>query len=141
MKEDHSCCLAGQGTNAIQAGHKSVKSYVVSATAAFIACLCCSIPLLLVLLGFSGAQALKEQFGLYHLAFDILSVAILLGACCYLWQEHRKSGKPLRSFVLLVGTTVLLYGLMTFTLKQVVMPILLGASAHTVPHGNHGSGM
>jgi chromate transport protein ChrA len=141
VKEDHSCCQKDEEKADESKRVKPLHSYVVGAVAAFVACLCCSVPLLLVLLGFSGAMALKESLSLYHWAFDVIGVAILLGACWYLWQVHRKSRKPLRSFVLLVGMTVILYGLMTFTLKQVVMPILLGTSAHAIPHGNHGAGM
>lgn len=137
VKEDHSCHLQSQDKTVEARQEKSLKSYIVGGLAAFIACLCCSLPLIPLMLGLSGAVAFKDQLGSYHWAFDVLGVAVLLGACCYMWRDHRKSGKPVHSFVLVAVTTLLMYAAMTFVMKQVVAPILLGTSAHAALHNNH----
>lgn len=142
MKEDHSCC-----ENPPQEAHvqkhigevRSLKSYAAGAMAAFLACLCCSLPLIPLMLGLSGALAFKEQLGAYHQAFEAGAVVILLAACVHMWNRHKQSGRPIRSFLVHVAVTFAMYGLMTFVMNQFLAPVLAGKNVHSGVHGNHGN--
>lgn len=142
MKEDHSCCHKElpKGESRAQAATKSLRSYLVGLGAAFLACLCCSLALIPLMLGLSGGLLLKEQLGPYHTLFEAAAVIMLIGACVYTWQDHKKSGKSLNSLIMHVAVTLGMYGLMTFVMNQWVAPVLSGEAEHVRVHGNHVKG-
>lgn len=136
MREDHSCCQkqqSGEGQPAI----KSLKSYLVGIGAALLACLCCSLALIPLMLGFSGLLSFKEQLADYHQFLEAAAIVILVGACAYMWRDHKKAGKSPGSFVLHVMVTLGMYGLMTFVMNQWVAAALSGETVHSGVHGNH----
>lgn len=139
MKEDHSCCheeLPKGGSRTEVAG-KSLSSYLVGAGAAFLACLCCSLALIPLMFGLSGGLLFKEQLGPYHTLFEAAAVIMLVGACVYMWKDHKKSGKSLSSLTMHIVVTLGMYGLMTFVMNQWVAPALSGEAEHLGAHGNH----
>lgn len=142
MKEDHSCCHneLPKGESSAQAATKSLKSYLVGVGAAFLACLCCSLALIPLMLGLSGALIFKEQLGPYHTFFEAAAVIMLVGACVYMWKDHKKSGKSLKSLIMHIVVTLGMYGLMTFVMNQWVAPALSGETEHLGVHGNHVKG-
>jgi hypothetical protein len=92
------------------------------------------------MLGLSGALAFRDWLGPYHQAFEAGAIVILIGASFHMWRQHKKSGKPLRSFLLHIAVTLGMYGLMSFVMTQFVMPAIVGASVHSGIHGNHFNG-
>lgn len=139
VKEDHSCCKrTPQEISAESQGRvRSLKSYAVGALAGFLACLCCSVPLIPLMLGLSGALVLKDQLGAYHQFFETGAIVILLAACVFMWNHHKKSGKPIHSFLLHVAVTFAMYGLMNFAMKELLAPVLGGTNVHSGVHAHH----
>lgn len=82
---EHSCCKKTQE-------HKTLRSYTVSAIAVFLACLCCSLPLIPLMLGLSAGSSLLSLTK-HHLAFDVLGAMILFGSVVYIWHEHKSAGE------------------------------------------------
>lgn len=138
MKEDHSCCHKEipKGERA-QAATKSLRSYLVGLGAAFLACLCCSLALIPLMLGLSGGLLLKEHIGSYHTLFEVAAVIILVCACVFMWKDHKKSGRSLLSLIMHIAVTLGMYVLMTFVMNQWVAPALSGETDNLGAHGNH----
>ncbi|MBX9688622.1 MAG: hypothetical protein K2X27_18075 [Candidatus Obscuribacterales bacterium] len=129
MNKNHSCCEEKKQEQAgIEKKRRAPRSYVTGAVAAFLACLCCSLPLIPLMIGLGGVTIFKEQLGQYHLVFEVGAILILLTACGYMWKEHQRSGKALHSFALQVAVTFAMYGVMTFAMQAFLAPILLGSS-------------
>ncbi len=87
------------------------------------------------MVGLSGAVALKKSLGMYHESFEVAAFIILLAACTYMWQQHRKTDRPLYSFVLQVVVTLGMYAAMTVVMKEVVVP---ASSELSVTHDSRG---
>jgi hypothetical protein len=136
VKNDHSCCQTDAKKPAESPG-KPLKSYALGVMAAVVACVCCYLPLIPLMLGLSGASVINDQLRPYHLAFEVTGMMILLGACGYMWSQHRKSGRPLHSFWLLIVVTFAMYGLLTFIMKKVVAPTFLSTGWHPATHDSH----
>lgn len=136
---DHSCCQKeAQKKPGKESSWKSLRSSTFGAIAAFAACLCCSLPLIPLMVGLSGAEALKDQLGLYHQSFEVAAFIILVGACGYMWRQHRKADKPLYSFVLQVVATFSMYVAMTFVMKEIVAPAIFHRNGLSMTHNSHG---
>jgi hypothetical protein len=131
MTDTHSCCKKLQQ-------EKTLRSYVAAFVAAFLACLCCSLPLIPLMLGLSAGSSFLSLTK-YHLLFDITGGLILLASLIYIWREHQSSEKPAWKSVqfwtcLLV--TFIMYGAMTLVVKYVIAP-RIPASAHVTFHDHH----
>jgi hypothetical protein len=87
--------------------------YLLSFLAAFIACLCCSLPLLALALGLAGASGIKGYMGKYHDLYQFAAVSILLGACVFMWLQKKKGRMSLkgdgRQYELPLGDSLLRY--------------------------------
>ncbi len=137
MKADHSSCEIASKANMPMGKKKDLRSYLLGMVAAFIACLCCSLPLIPLILGLSGASLYREQLGQYHQLFEIVAIVVLIVACVFMWRRHREAKKPLSSFLLQVAFTLAMYGAMSFAMQQFLAPLLWGSSAKSTTHTNH----
>jgi chromate transport protein ChrA len=137
LKDEHACCRQEAVSERTVKARKSLKSYIVGGVAAVVACLCCFLPLIPLMLGLSGALSFKEQLGPYQWTFEVLAVSVIVGACCYMWKEHRKSGKSWRSFILVVLATIVMYALMSFVMRELLVPAVLGGIMPSLNHGKH----
>ena len=112
----HSCCKKTDE-------HKTWRSYAI---AVFLACLCCSLPLIPLMLGLSAASSWLSLTK-YHLLFDILGVIILYGTLIYIWREHKSTNKSVlksKQFWTCLLVTFGMYAAMSFLVKQVMPPKL-----------------
>lgn len=126
MNHNHSSCSRNhQETNA-SANQAGIRSYFVGAVAAFISCLCCSLPLIPLIIGLSGATSLRDQLGKYHLLFEIASILILTTACLFMWIRNRKHEKPLKSLVLQITFTLTMYFSMNAIMQKLIVPAFFG---------------
>lgn len=116
LKSDlHSCCKKTQHT-------RTVRSYMAGIVAAFLACLCCSLPLIPLMLGISAGSSLLSLTK-HHLLFDTFGVLILFGSLVYIWHEHKseeKSAFKNRKFWTCLIVTFTMYAAMNVFFKQVV---------------------
>jgi hypothetical protein len=78
----HSCCKKKAEKR------KTLLSYFAAALAAFLACLCCSIPLIPLMLGLSAGSSLVSLTK-HHVLFDLLGGLMLLGSLVWIWREHK----------------------------------------------------
>ncbi len=137
MNTDHSSCDKAPKSDMTLGKKKDLRSYLLGFIAAFIACLCCSLPLIPLILGLSGASLFKEQLGQYHKYFEIAAVMVLIAACIFMWRRHRATKKALSSFLLQVAFTLAMYGTMSFAMQKFVTPLLWGSGANSTTHANH----
>lgn len=125
MSDDHSSCgLDHKETN--PPAKAGIRSYIVGAVAAFISCLCCSLPLIPLVLGLSGASSLREQLGKYHSLFEIASIMILIAACLFMWKRNRKHNKPLKSLLMQIAFTLTMYFAMSVIMQRLIVPAFIG---------------
>ncbi|MBX3076758.1 hypothetical protein KF913_22800 [Candidatus Obscuribacterales bacterium] len=136
MNHNHSSCsLVHKETNA-SAKQAGIRSYLIGAVAAFISCLCCSLPLIPLILGLSGATSLREQLGKYHSLFEIASILILVSACLFMWKRNRKHNKPLKSLLLQIAFTLTMYFSMNVIMQKLIVPAFIGEMENSA-HAHH----
>lgn len=117
--------------------HRTVRSYLAGAVAAILACLCCSLPLIPLMLGLSASSSLLG-LNKYHAVFDVLGAVILFASLVYIWRRHKGAEIPFfrnKQFWACAVMSFLMYGGMSYVIKSEVAPRLLGSQA-TV-HGEH----
>lgn len=127
----HSCCKRTEQ-------RKTILSYLAAAIAAFLACLCCSLPLIPLMLGLSAGSSFLTLTK-HHLVFDILGGVILLGSLLYIWHEHNASDKSAfkkPQFWTCLVITFTMYTAMSFVIKHIVLPKVAGASEYSI-HEHH----
>lgn len=127
----HSCCKKEEH-------RKTLRSYCAAVVAAFLACLCCSLPLIPLMLGLSAGSSLLSLTK-YHLLFDIVRVLILLGSLIYIWREHQSSEKSALKnvqFWVCLLVTFAMYGSMTWFVQNIVAP-RVSTSAPGMLHEHH----
>lgn len=110
---------------------KTLGSYLTGFGAAFLACVCCLVPLIPLMLGLSGGSLLLS-LSKYHVLFDVLGGLILLAALLYIWHEHKAGGMSAfrsKEFLLCLVVTILMYGSMNILIKNFVVPKLLNRQA------------
>jgi len=133
LKSDrHSCCKKTQQA-------RTIRSYLAGIVAAFLACLCCSLPLIPLMLGISAGSSLLSLTK-HHLLFDTFGVLILLGSLIYIWREHKseeKSAFKNRKFWTCLIVTFAMYAAMNVFLKQVVGHELAVRTGQTNIHVHH----
>lgn len=133
MAEKHSCCKTSQE-------RASLRSYLAATIAIFLACVCCSLPLLPLMLGLSGSSSFFSLTK-YHKLFDIFGLLILLGSILYIWHEHKvveKSVYKSRRFWICVIVTFAMYGGMTLVVKKIIFPKIYPLASHLFhSHENH----
>lgn len=130
--DKHPCCKTTQK-------QASLRSYLAAILAVFLACLCCSLPLLPLMLGLSGSSSL---LGLtkYHQLFDVFGSLIVLGSVAYIWHEHKATEQSVyksRRFWTCLVITFAMYGGMTFVVKQLIFPKIYPMSSTMHIHENH----
>lgn len=128
----HSCCKkTGE--------RKTLLSYLAAVLAAFLACLCCSIPLIPLMLGLSAGSSLLSLTK-HHKLFDVLGGLILLGSLVWIWREHKTAERSIwrnRQFWTCLVVTFAMYGVMNVVVKQVVAPNLASMAGQTNIHQHH----
>lgn len=127
-----SCCKKTQQ-------ERTLRSYLAGIVAAFLACLCCSLPLIPLMLGISASSSLLTLTK-HHLLFDTFGIVILLGSLVYIWHEHRleeKSAFMNRKFWTCLIVTFAMYSGMNVFLKQVVSHELAARADQTNIHVHH----
>lgn len=133
LKRDrHSCCKQTQQA-------RTFRTYLAGIVAAFLACLCCSLPLIPLMLGISAGSSLMSLTK-HHLLFDIFGVLILLGSLVYIWREHKSEEKSVfknRKFWTCLIVTFAMYAAMNVLLKQVVGHELAVRAGQTNIHAHH----
>ena len=133
LKSDpHSSCKKTQK-------NKTLRSYLAGIIAAFLACLCCSLPLVPLMLGISAGSSLMSLTK-YHLLFDIFGVIILLGSLVYIWREHKSEEKSKfrnARFWTCVVATFAMYAAMNVFLKQIVGHVTAVRTGQTNLHVHH----
>lgn len=136
MNHNHSSCSLEHKEINASAKQAGIRSYLLGAVAAFISCLCCSLPLIPLILGLSGAISLRDQLGNYHWLFEIASIIILIAACLFMWRRNRKHSKPLKSLLFQIAFTLTMYFSMNFIMQKLIVPAFIGEvanSAHAHP--------
>lgn len=132
MNHNHSSCsLDHKETNA-SAKQAGIRSYLLGVVAAFISCLCCSLPLIPLILGLSGASSLREQLGNYHWLFEIISIMVLIAACLFMWKRNRKHNKPLKNLLLQMACTLTMYFSMNVIMQNLIVPAVFGEVENSV---------
>lgn len=131
----HSSCEAMSNNKEPSSQNKGFRHYLLSLTAALIACICCWIPLLAVAIGLAGASSLTQFVGRNHPAFQALAVGILLATSVFMWVQKKKGKMSARGFFLQVAIILSMYGLMTFLMEKVLGSWL--ADGITETHGKH----
>ncbi len=125
----HSCCKKSQK-------RKTLLSYLAAILAAFLACLCCSIPLIPLMLGLSAGSSLVSLTK-NHMLFDLLGGLMLLGSLVWIWREHKEAEKSVwrnRQFWTCLVVTFTMYAAMNFVVKQIVASKLTSVSGHSHEH-------
>ena len=136
-KEHSSCGAAPADSSKSSSSEKGLQYYLVSLLAAFIACLCCSLPLLALAFGLAGASSLREHMGKYHELYQVAAVIILLGACVFMWLQKKKGRMSPKGFLLQVTFVFLMYGVMTVVMERVLTPWFTEKITGAKEHGNH----
>jgi len=129
---DHSCCKNNKKG-------KTLRSYTAGIVAAFLACLCCSLPLIPLILGISAGTSLLSLTK-YHLLFDILGALIILGSLVYIWHEHKSAETSVlknKQFWTCLVVTFAMYAAMNMVLKQVIGRELAARTGQTNIHLLH----
>ena len=139
MKENkHSSCESSTCKSGYSVGHKRIRHYLLSLSAAILACLCCSIPLLGIAVGLAGASSIYQYFGNNHPAFQVLAIAILLGTSLFMWVQKKKGKMSGKGFLLQVVILLSMYGLMTAFMQGIFSPWLSERGyGITKLHGEH----
>lgn len=138
MTEEHSSCSRTAADHSkSSSADKGLQYYLLSFLAAFIACLCCSLPLLALALGLAGASGIKGYMGKYHDLYQFAAMSILLGACVFMWLQKKKGRMSLKGFLLQVALVFSMYGVMTVVGEKVLIPWLSEKVTDTTEHGNH----
>jgi chromate transport protein ChrA len=132
MNHNHFSCSPDHKETIASAKQAGFRSYLLGAVAAFISCLCCSLPLIPLILGLSGATSLREQLGNYHWLFEIVSIMILIAACLFMWKRNRKHNKPLKSLLLQIAFTLTMYFSMTVIMQKLIVPAFFGDLENSV---------
>ncbi len=130
--ESHSCCKKTQQ-------RKTLLSYAAGSIAAFLACLCCSLPLIPIMLGLSAGSSFLSLTK-HHLLFDTLGAVILFGSLIYIWHEHKSAEKSVwknKQFWTCLVITFAMYAAMNVFLKQVVGHELAVRTGQTNIHVHH----
>jgi arginine exporter protein ArgO len=119
------------------AGKKTaLTSYASSLFASFIACLCCSLPLLALVTGVAGAEVLMNKMERYPYVFDGAGILVLVFAGARLWKQKRRGLISSKGFWTQVLVIILLYSAMTLILRRTMD---LWMSANDSMHGQHSS--
>lgn len=129
---EHSCCKTTQE-------RRTLRSYLVGIVAAFLACLCCSLPLIPLMLGISAGSSLLSLTK-YHLLFDVLGALILLGSLVYIWHEHKSAETSVlknKKFWTCLVVTFVMYAAMNVVLKQVIGRELGALTGQANTHVHH----
>lgn len=109
MTEEHSSCSRTAADHSkSSSADKGLQYYLLSFLAAFIACLCCSLPLLALALGLAGASGIKGYMGKYHDLYQFAAVSILLGACVFMWLQKKKGRMSLKGCLSVSSCTCIL---------------------------------
>lgn len=126
---EHACCRK-------TLERKTLRSYATAVLAVFLACLCCSLPLIPLMLGLSAGSSLLTLTK-YHALFEILGGVIVFGSVIYIWHEHKSTEKSVfksKQFWTCLLFTFAMYAGMSFVVKQVVAPKLEAGSGQGSIH-------
>lgn len=132
LKEKHSCCK-----KSLQ--RPTLRSYAAGLLAASLACLCCSIPLIFLILGLSTTSSFLNLHK-YHAMFDTVSGITLFAGLIYIWRKHNSKEKSFfksKEFWFCLITVFFMYGAVSLAIKTLVSPIVSSASNSTNIHEDH----
>jgi len=138
VTEEHSSCSRTAADHSkSSSADKGLQYYLLSFLAAFIACLCCSLPLLALALGLAGASGIKGYMGKYHDLYQFAAVSILLGACVFMWLQKKKGRMSLKGCLFQVALVFSMYGVMVVVMERVLTPWFTEKGISVKMHGNH----
>lgn len=130
--DDNSCCKRSGRA-------KTLWSYFAAVASAFLACLCCSLPLIPLMLGLSAGStflSLTKQ----HVFFDVSGGLLLFGSLVWLWREHKTEEKSVwknRQFWTCLILTFTMYGVMNTIVKQSLLPKISAIAGEKAIHPQH----
>ncbi|MBP6743853.1 hypothetical protein KBI23_00830 [bacterium] len=118
---------------------KTLLSYLAAVVTAFFACLCCSVPLIALMLGVSGGSAF---LGLtkHHLLFDLLGGIMVFGSLVWIWRERKPEERSVwrsKQFWTCFVFTFTMYGAMSLVLKQIILPKFASMTGEKNFHEHH----
>lgn len=128
----HSCCKKTERK-------KTLFSYLAAVLSAFFACLCCSVPLIPLMLGLSAGSTFLNLTR-YHLFFDLLGGLMLLGSLIWIWREHKmkeQSSWRNKQFWKCLILTFAMYGAMSTVIKQIILPKIAVMTGENAIHLQH----
>ncbi|MBX9939970.1 MAG: hypothetical protein K2Y32_11990 [Candidatus Obscuribacterales bacterium] len=128
----HACCKRAERK-------KSLWSYFAAVLSAFLACLCCSVPLIPLMLGLSAGSTFLSLMR-HHLIFDVLGGLMLLGSLIWIWREHKMGEQSVwknKQFWTCLVLTFLMYGIMNTFIKHVIFPKLATLAGEKTVHQHH----
>lgn len=128
----HACCKKTERK-------KSLWSYLAAVLSAVLACLCCSVPLIPLMLGLSAGSTFLSLTR-HHLLFDALGGLMLLGSLIWIWREHKMGEQSVwknKQFWKCLVLTFAMYGIMSTFIKQVIFPKLAVLAGEKAVHQYH----